>query len=269
MGGKISLEILPHSQQFTLWILLLTLAKGAFGSVLGWLCGGTGCNWTVRDERTLETQTATVFHWPGDRGVWLCSISRGALDPLWGYFSSFKNHSWKKKNMTQCPHRGQNPAPLRLSASCSWMLSLPSAQSTLCAQMTSHRPLSRNCVSRARPPWLVSWLLMRPSMMEWTVAGQGRTVEDKEEKSGSSSAISSLRVAGQTTLPFCARSQWFSTLAAYVLIRTPEWLIVCGGYVPRLPEDALNWGSSRILYTLCFSYAYTPMICSLYKLCTD
>ena len=32
-------------------------------------------------------------------------------------------------------------------------------------------------------------------MMEWTVAGQGRTVEDKEEKSGSSSAVSSLCVA--------------------------------------------------------------------------
>lgn len=64
--------------------------------------GVRGENQTVRDKRTLETQTATVVHRPGDQwGLALVHLnggSREAPDLLCCYFFSSKNHSWGKKH---------------------------------------------------------------------------------------------------------------------------------------------------------------------------
>lgn len=147
------------------------------------------------------------------RGVWLCSISRGAPDPLWGYFSSFKNHSWKKKH-DPVPPQGSEPGTS--SFKCFFFLNAEFAQCSEhspCTDDLTQTAVSGLCLQG--PATLASRLVAREAEHDGVdggrtrkdCRGQGRTVEDKEEKSGSSSAVSSLCVAGQTTLPFCARSQ--------------------------------------------------------------
>lgn len=72
-------------------------------------------------------------------------------------------------------------------------------------------------------------------------AGQGRTVEGTEEKSGS------WRVAGQTTRPFCAEaSRGLQPWQGDGLIRTLGISLSVEDMFPRLPEDALNRDHPRI-----------------------